>query len=166
MNLDDFSSPAELISWCYNNVKEIPIEEDNYFVFPPEIFEKKKGNCIDIAMLMHIYCDHKNIQNTICSIDIDYQNNEYEKHINRQGHVICIYKDKNRWIIAQTDGINDTRIKLNSCIFIGNNDIHYTLIDFSNHLLNGMIPWLRTRKPKCIITRLYYSIFTTTQLKN
>ena len=163
--LSDFSSPEKLIAWCYNNIKEIPQEEDNEFIFPPEIFEKKMGCCIDIAFLMHLYCDMNNIQNTICSIDIDYKSTKYSKENNGIGHVICTYYMKNKWIIAQTDGINDKNTNLHSCIFIGNNDIHYTVLSFGKKLLNGMIPWLKNWKPNCIITKLYYTIFTLLQLK-
>lgn len=164
MDLIDFTSPQELISWCYNNLQDLPMEKDNYFIFPPEIFQRKIGNCIDIAFLMHLYCDLNNIQNTIGSVDIDYVNNQYEKIINRSGHVICIYNYNKKWTIAQISGINDKYTGFTSCIFTGNNNIHYTMQNFGKNLLKGLIPWLREYKPNCIIQRLYYSLLTEIQI--
>lgn len=164
ITLDDFETPEDLIAWCYNNIKGTNNKDDNRFYFPPEIFINKVGNCSDIAFLMHLFCDNKNISNKIFFINTEYIDNKNSKIINDAGHICCIYKKDNKWIIAQISGINDTKTKLTSCIFEGNENINDTIKEFTQKYIRGMNFRLKNRFPQCIILKSYYQLLTKKQI--
>lgn len=167
INLSNFSSPEELIIWCYDNLSHIPQREDNEFFFPTRLLKEKKGNCIDIAFLMYLYCTRNNIPAKMCSIGFEYVNNERSKTINNQAHIICTYQSELKiWNIAQIHGINDPYTNLTSPVYIGTSNIFETITNFYYDIIGGMINNLKQEwKPNIIPTKYYYKIFTNNHMK-
>ena len=144
MNLNDFKTPEDLIYWVWKNTKAISIEEDDEFIPPEKIFEEKRCNCLDIAILMYLYCESKDIECTLADIDMVWKGKD---GYNNNGHVVALVKDPHNygnWSVMQVSGLDDNE-KLNSPVFNGNSDKVETLKMFMSVFIPGLENWVTSK---------------------
>lgn len=105
-SLNDFESVDQVTDWCLNNIQGTSMEDDDKFFFPPKIFYEKVGNCIDIAFLIHLWCEKHHIASRICQVDFEYRDRG-KTTINSNGHIICICRERSMWTVKQISGVKD-----------------------------------------------------------
>lgn len=128
MNLKNFLNIESLSKYISNNIESIPKNYDDIFLSVNDIFKYKKANCIDLALLYHKFFELHNIKHRIFQIGLYKYTKMWQIG---QYHICTYFFNKNRYKIVQNLLIG--RIK--NEIFIGNNDLFFTLIRFKNYFL-------------------------------
>ena len=148
----DFPTIEDLGRWIWDNVSEP--RKDEKFIWPEEVLKTKKATCIDIAVLLHQYCNINHINHEFGRIGIAYTKNPSSKVVNHQYHIVLIYKITDRknpennttWTIIQNDGPD----RLRRIVFKGNSNIKETLELFAKAYLPNMIKQLKSQYPQLV----------------
>lgn len=145
-----FKTIEDLGKWIWQNIEPDGPEEESGFVWPEDIIKHKAAaSCMDIAILLHQYCDYVGINSRIGHIGIKYILKPGLKTENDQNHIVCLYKDNKKWCIIQNSGPD----RLRKIIFKGNENPKDTLDLFYKAYIPGMIKWLKARYPNMVVTQ-------------
>ena len=156
-SLNDFEYVSQVTGWCLHNVKNTSMEEDDKFFFPPKIFHEKIGNCIDIAFLIHLWCEEHNVANRICQVCFEYRNMG-KTIVNSNGHVVCVCREPlnhGMWTVEQTSGIKD---RVNDPFFVYEPSLEKAIEKFAKAYLPFLVGKIREIRPGIEVTGYYYTI--------
>ena len=157
------SNRLEKLANYVNTIKEVPKQDDTTFKWPEDIKKNKQGNCIDVALLVHYYCNKKDINNKLVRITLSYHNNKTSSDISHQSHIICACYDCDSWFIIQNSGLDNN---LKSLFSINSKSLNKTIEKFASIYIPTLSNYLIAEKPNMVIDEIYYSILDNKDLES
>jgi hypothetical protein len=151
----DFSSIDDLASFV-SNIEEVPKEMDDTFKWPKDIFRDSIGNCVDVALFVHYYCNECHIPNKLIRLTLEYQH-DGKGPVSRQSHVVCGYEIDGKWSILQNSGLEKLERNIYS---VDSTSIDTTIKRFSEEYIPVLLGYLKSVKPDIVVRDAYYSILT------
>lgn len=159
-----FKTIRELVSWIKNNVTPLSKKDDTAaFIWPDEIFKKKKGNCIDLAILIIQFCRSQMMKakTKLARVGFSYRI-PGNKTISHQYHVVAMYSDPNDtnvWKVVNFS-FNEESKQLKNPIFSIHKTIEMDVLrEFANYYIPILYKHLITEEhPTAILEKRYVEI--------
>jgi len=147
--LDSKEDREKLLDFTQNEIRELPREKDTKFIWPDQLMQSKRGNCVDVALLWYDYCKKRNREACLIRIGYSYKHsNSNNTSLSHQFHVMCMYKeDGGNWCIVNNVGPN----KLSKELFIGNKSKESTISLFAKEFLPCLKGYIESIYPDAIM---------------